>query len=112
MAKVRFEGSLDKMIFEVRGGDSYNDMEGALLDHCAEKMGMNHPDIVVEYPVYYRELIDAVNFIHIGYVQLGIDKKENVYTTQHLTLERKKLKNHWHPFYFYKGECEYGFKRE
>ncbi|SXI23810.1 Uncharacterised protein [Klebsiella pneumoniae] len=22
----------------------------------------------------------------------------------------KTLKNHWHPFYFYKGECEYGFK--
>ncbi|HEI2284072.1 TPA: hypothetical protein SI442_004604 [Escherichia coli] len=53
MAKVRFENSLNKMIFEIRGYESFSEMETALLDFCDETMGANHPDIVVEYPVYY-----------------------------------------------------------
>ncbi|EHQ1642065.1 hypothetical protein KQK64_004737, partial [Salmonella enterica] len=83
-----------------------------LLDFCDETMGANHPDIVVEYPVYYKHFInDKISYEHIGYVNLGIDQDDgSCYTIEHLTLDRKTLKNHWHPFYFYKGECEYGFK--
>ncbi|EAU4728402.1 hypothetical protein EAW67_23065 [Salmonella enterica] len=112
MAKVRFEKSLNKMIFEIRGHESFPEMETALLDFCNETMGANHPDIVVEYPVYYRNNINAeISYEHIGFVQLGIDKNNGYcYKTEHLTLDRKTLKNHWNPFYFYKGECEYGFK--
>ncbi|CAM3960248.1 hypothetical protein [Serratia silvae] len=110
MAKVRFENSLNKMIFEIRGHESFSEMETALLEHCEETMGENSPDIVVEHPVYYKHFInDKISFEHIGYVQLGIDQ-DDCYTVKHLTLDRKKLKNHWHPFYFYKGECEYGLK--
>lgn len=95
MAKVRFENTLKKMIFEIRGYESFTEMETALLDFCDETMGANHPNIVAEYPVYYKHFIN-----------------DNCYTIEHLTLDRKILKNHWHPFYFYKGECEYGFKSE
>ncbi|MEQ2017912.1 hypothetical protein ABLB90_15440 [Photorhabdus bodei] len=111
MAKVRFENSLDKMIFEIRGHESFSEMETALLEHCDETMGANHPDIFVEYPVCYKHFInDKISYAHIGYVQLGIDREDGSYTIKHLTLDRKTLKNYWHPFYFYKGECEYGFK--
>ncbi|HGY9327713.1 TPA: hypothetical protein ACNTW5_005091 [Escherichia coli] len=112
MAKFRFENSLNKMIFEIRGYESFSEMETALLDFCDETMGANHPDIVVEYPVYYKHFInDKISYEHIGYVNLGIDQDDgSCYTIEHLTLDRKTLKNHWHPFYFYKGECEYGFK--
>ncbi|MCO0539212.1 hypothetical protein MLG50_23750, partial [Escherichia coli] len=44
MAKVRFENSLNKMIFEIRGYESFSEMETALLDFCDETMGANHPD--------------------------------------------------------------------
>lgn len=86
MAKVRFENSLNKMIFEIRGHESFSEMETVLLDFCDETMGANHPDIVAKYPVYYKHFNnDKISYEHT-------------------------LKNHWHPFYFYKGECEYGFK--
>lgn len=114
MAKVRFENTLKKMIFEIRGYESFTEMETALLDFCDETMVANHPNIVAEYPVYYKHFInDKISYEHIGYVQLGIDRDDHsCYTIEHLTLDRKILKNHWHPFYFYKGECEYGFKSE
>ncbi|HBR9444688.1 TPA: hypothetical protein L9838_004832 [Klebsiella pneumoniae] len=114
MAKVRFENTLKKMIFEIRGYESFTEMETALLDFCDETMGANHPNIVAEYPVYYKHFInDKISYEHIGYVQLGIDRDDHsCYTIEHLTLDRKILKNHWHPFYFYKGECEYRFKSE
>ncbi|HBC1013321.1 TPA: hypothetical protein IGZ65_005082 [Escherichia coli] len=110
MAKVRFENSLNKMIFEICGHESFSEMETALLDFCDETMGANHPDIVAEYPVYYKHFNnDNISYEHIGYIHLGIDQ-DSCYTIEHLTLDRKTLKNHWHPFDFYKGEGEYGFK--
>lgn len=112
MAKVRFENTLDKIIFEIRGHESFSEMETALLEHCNDTMGATHSNIVVEYPVYYKHFINVrISYEHIGYVHLGIDQDDgSCYTIKHLTLDRKTLKNHWHPFYFYKGECEYGFK--
>ena len=59
----------------------------------------------------FKVINDKISYEHIGYVNLGIDQDDgSCYTIEHLTLDRKTLKNHWHPFYFYKGECEYGFK--
>ncbi|EAS5615359.1 hypothetical protein BKN55_23575 [Salmonella enterica] len=111
MAKIRFENTLDKMIFEIRGYESYSEMETVLLDFCDETIGVNHPDVVAEYPVYYRHIInDKISYEHIGYVRLSTDPDDSCYMIEHLTTDRKKLKNRWHPFYFYKGECEYGFK--
>ncbi|EAS5601212.1 TPA: hypothetical protein MYK93_005195 [Klebsiella pneumoniae] len=112
MAKIRFENTLDKMIFEIRGHESYSEMETVLLDFCDETMGVNHPDEVAEYPVYYKHFInDKISYEHIGYVRLGTHPDDDsCYMIEHLTTDRKILKNYWHPFYFYKGECEYGFK--
>ncbi|EIE7418042.1 hypothetical protein LDT93_004448 [Salmonella enterica] len=109
MAKVRFENSLDKMIFEVQGYESFSDIETTLLDHCDDTLPKNNPDKVIEYPVYYKHFInDKISYEHIGYVRLGTDKDDDsCHMIEHLTLDRKTLKNHWHPFYFYKGECEY-----
>ncbi|MFM1001209.1 hypothetical protein WFK94_20450 [Yersinia enterocolitica] len=115
MAKITFEHSLDKMILELNSADSFEHINEVLFEHCDETMQVNHPDIVVEYPVYLKEVYDihsdgkGKRFIHIGYVAFLYDREETVYTVQHFTLDRKELHNEWHPFYFYKGE--YGFKK-
>lgn len=112
MATVKFEISLDTIIFEVNGTDSFTDIETVLLEHCEEILWENHSERVVEYSVYFKHFLnDRSYFEHIGYVQLGMDNN-GYFTITHLTVDGRTLQNYWHPLYFYKGECRYGFENE
>ncbi|WP_387463304.1 hypothetical protein [Photorhabdus sp. RM323S] len=96
MAKIEYENSRG-LILELRGNESFNDIQETLLTHCDEMMGANSPDIIVEYPVYLKEAYESyfdgkgVRFTHIGYVKLVYDKEEAIYIVQHFTLDRKEL---------------------
>lgn len=54
------------VITEVYDHDSVAEMNDQLLKHCEDTMGANSPDIVVEYPVYLRDIYSVKEPVEIN----------------------------------------------
>ncbi|HAK3431423.1 TPA: hypothetical protein H1R55_004445 [Salmonella enterica] len=96
---------------EVYDCDSLTDMNEKQSRHCADTMGANSPYIVVEYPVYLRDIYSVQEpGSRIGYVSLVYENDADGYVAHHYTLDKKELPDEWSAVSFYGGE--YGFKTE
>ncbi|EAA8490060.1 hypothetical protein ABWJ11_003945 [Salmonella enterica] len=88
-------------------------MNEKLYQHCADTMGANSSYIVVEYPVYLRDIYSVQEpgkLTRIGCVSLVYENDADGYVAHHYTLDKKELPDEWSAVSFYGGE--YGFKTE
>lgn len=111
MAKIQYHRDWGNYL-EVYDHDSVAEMNDQILQHCEETMGANSPDIVVEYPVYLRDIYSVKEpgkLTRIGYVSLVFEDAADGYVVHHYTLDKKELPNEWSAFSFYGGE--YGLKQ-
>lgn len=97
---------------EIHSGDSITEITDTMLQHCDDTMGANSPDIIVEYPVYLRDIYSTKEprkLTKIGYVSLIFEDAADGYVVHHYTLDKKELPNEWNAVSFYGGE--YGLKQ-
>lgn len=112
MAKIQYHRDWGNYL-EVYDHDSVAEMNDQLYQHCIDTMGANSPDIVVEYPVYLRDIYSVQEpgkLTRIGYVSLVYEDDADGYVAHHYTLDKKELPNEWSAASFYGGE--YGLKTE
>lgn len=112
MAKIQYHRDWGNYL-EINIHDSIPEITDTMLQHCDDTMGANSPDIVVEYPVYLRDIYsiqEPGKLSRIGYVSLVYEDAADGYVVHHYTLDKKELPNEWNTASFYGGE--YGFKTE